>query len=161
VTHLSAPVVDQDTLAELVPLLRLGNVAVLTGAGLSTESGIPDYRGPSGALRRQTPMTLQAFKSGDLARRRYWARSALGWRTIGDARPNAGHHCVAELERLGLVAGVITQNVEACTPPPARGLSSSCTAISPESSASTAERWCRGRPTRPGCAPPTATGRRR
>jgi NAD-dependent SIR2 family protein deacetylase len=80
-------VVEQDTLAELVSLLRRGKVTVLTGAGLSTESGIPDYRGPSGALRRQTPMTLQAFTSGDLARRRYWARSTLGWRTSATLVP--------------------------------------------------------------------------
>ena len=96
-------------------LLRLvadGGVVVLSGAGLSTESGIPDYRGPTGQLRRAQPMTYQAFTSSAQARRRYWARSHAGWRQIAVARPNAGHHAVAELERRGLVAAVITQNVD-------------------------------------------------
>ncbi len=86
---------------------------MLSGAGLSTESGIPDYRGPSGAaLRRHAPMTFQAFVRDPAARRRYWARSHLGWRHIAQAQPNAGHLAVAELERAGLVTGVITQNVD-------------------------------------------------
>lgn len=89
-----------------------GGVVVLSGAGLSTESGIPDYRGPSGAARRGTPMTYQAFTGDPLARRRYWARSHLGWRTIGDAAPNAGHLAVARLQQLGRVDGVVTQNVD-------------------------------------------------
>jgi NAD-dependent SIR2 family protein deacetylase len=89
-----------------------GGVVVLSGAGLSTDSGIPDYRGPSGSLRRNTPMTYQMFTGEQLARRRYWARSHLGWRLITQARPNAGHRAVAELQRLGLVGGIITQNVD-------------------------------------------------
>lgn len=89
-----------------------GGVLVLTGAGLSTESGIPDYRGPTGALRTSLPMTYQAFTRDPLARRRYWARSQLGWRHIARARPNDGHRAVAALERLGLVAGIVTQNVD-------------------------------------------------
>jgi len=89
-----------------------GGVVVLSGAGLSTESGIPDYRGPSGAARRGTPMTYQAFTRDPVARRRYWARSHLGWRTIGDARPNAGHRAVARLQELGRLDGIITQNVD-------------------------------------------------
>lgn len=96
-------------------LLRLvadGGVVVLSGAGLSTESGIPDYRGPTGLLRRAQPMTYQAFTASADARQRYWARSHTGWRQVATARPNAGHHAVAELERRGLVSAVITQNVD-------------------------------------------------
>lgn len=101
--------VDEDVLPELV---AAGGVVVLSGAGLSTESGIPDYRGPTGLLRRAQPMTYQAFVASAEARRRYWARSHAGWRQIAEARPNAGHLAVAELERRGLVSGVITQNVD-------------------------------------------------
>ncbi|RSM43099.1 NAD-dependent protein deacetylase [Actinoplanes sp. ATCC 53533] len=89
-----------------------GAVVVLSGAGLSTDSGIPDYRGPSGAARRTTPMTYQAFTRDPVARRRYWARSHLGWRTIGEARPNAGHRAVARLQELARIDGIITQNVD-------------------------------------------------
>ncbi|MFB9238310.1 NAD-dependent protein deacetylase [Plantactinospora siamensis] len=89
-----------------------GDVVVLSGAGLSTESGIPDYRGPSGAARRHTPMTYQVFTRDPVARRRYWARSHLGWRMIARATPNGGHRAVADLQRRGLLAGVITQNVD-------------------------------------------------
>jgi NAD-dependent SIR2 family protein deacetylase len=93
-------------------LVQDGGVVVLSGAGLSTESGIPDYRGPTGALRKHAPMTYQAFVGSPDARRRYWARSYLGWQQIARARPNRGHHAVAELQRRGLLDGVITQNVD-------------------------------------------------
>ncbi|MGI5213736.1 NAD-dependent protein deacetylase [Plantactinospora sp. CA-290183] len=96
----------------LAELLAGGGVVVLSGAGLSTESGIPDYRGPSGVARRHTPMTYQTFVGDPVARRRYWARSHLGWRTIARAAPNAGHRAVAELQRRGLLTGVVTQNVD-------------------------------------------------
>ncbi|MFJ6556956.1 NAD-dependent protein deacetylase [Streptomyces luteogriseus] len=92
--------------------LRTGGVLVLSGAGLSTESGIPDYRGEGGSLSRHTPMTYQDFTADAQARRRYWARSHLGWRTFGRARPNAGHQTVAAFGRHGLLSGVITQNVD-------------------------------------------------
>ena len=96
----------------LLDVVAAGNVLVLSGAGLSTESGIPDYRGPTGLARRATPMTYQTFTASQDARRRYWARSHLGWRHIGQAVPNLGHHAVAELGRRRLLAGVITQNVD-------------------------------------------------
>ncbi|HTR95902.1 MAG TPA: NAD-dependent protein deacetylase [Trebonia sp.] len=97
----------------LARLFREGNVTVLSGAGLSTESGIPDYRGPSGQARRTgQPMTYQEFTGSAAARQRYWARSHLGWRHVTGAAPNAGHRAVAALERAGLIAGIITQNVD-------------------------------------------------
>jgi NAD-dependent SIR2 family protein deacetylase len=89
-----------------------GGAVVLSGAGLSTESGIPDYRGPSGRQRRGQPMTYQTFTGSEQARQRYWARSHLGWRHITGAAPNSGHAAVAELERRGFVTGIITQNVD-------------------------------------------------
>ncbi|GAA0510983.1 NAD-dependent protein deacetylase 1 [Paractinoplanes deccanensis] len=98
--------------AELGDWISDGDVVVLSGAGLSTDSGIPDYRGPSGSARRSTPMTYQTFTRDPIARRRYWARSHLGWRTIGEARPNDGHRAVASLQEAGAVRGIITQNVD-------------------------------------------------
>lgn len=113
--RLSAPVADATPeLTALADLLAQGGVVVLSGAGLSTESGIPDYRGPSGAAQRKhAPMTYQAFRSDPRARHRYWARSHLGWPHMRDARPNDGHRAVAALEAAGLVDAVITQNVDA------------------------------------------------
>jgi NAD-dependent SIR2 family protein deacetylase len=101
-----------DPIAALAGLVAGGDVAVLSGAGLSTESGIPDYRGPSGAARRAAPMLYQTFTGDAAARRRYWARSHLGWRTIARAAPNAGHRAVAALQRCGVLAGIVTQNVD-------------------------------------------------
>ncbi|MFE7901494.1 NAD-dependent protein deacetylase [Streptomyces sp. NPDC057424] len=99
-------------LAPVADVLSTGGVLVLSGAGISTESGIPDYRGEGGSLSRHTPMTYQEFTAGAQARRRYWARSHLGWRSFGRARPNAGHRAVAAFARHGLLSGVITQNVD-------------------------------------------------
>ena len=96
----------------LADLVAGGGVVGLSGAGISTESGIPDYRGPTGRARRTAPMTGQLFRDDALARRRYWARGLLGWSTIRQAQPNAGHRAVAELQRRGLVDAVITQNVD-------------------------------------------------
>jgi len=85
-------------------------LAALTGAGLSTDSGIPDYRGPGSP--RRLPMTYGEFLSGPTAQRRYWARSHVGWTRIGKAAPNDGHRALAALERSGPLRGLITQNVD-------------------------------------------------
>ena len=97
-------------MTDAVALLADREVVVLSGAGLSTDSGIPDYRGPDSPPR--APMTYQEFVSGVAAQQRYWARSHIGWRTMGGAQPNAGHRAVAELQSHGVVTAVITQNVD-------------------------------------------------
>jgi NAD-dependent SIR2 family protein deacetylase len=97
-------------LTALTDLARGRRVVALTGAGCSTESGIPDYRGPG--ARPRAPMQHREFVEKPEARRRYWARSAVGWPQFRAARPNAGHHALAALERAGALAGLITQNVD-------------------------------------------------
>ncbi|HYH24000.1 MAG TPA: NAD-dependent protein deacetylase [Blastococcus sp.] len=108
---LAAPGTDA-ALDALAGLVADGDVLVLSGAGLSTDSGIPDYRGATGSLRRHTPMTYQTFTRDPRGRHRYWARSFVGWRQMRDARPNDGHRAVARLQAAGLLSGVITQNVD-------------------------------------------------
>jgi NAD-dependent SIR2 family protein deacetylase len=93
-----------------IGLMRGARVAVLTGAGVSTDSGIPDYRGEGAPVR--TPMTFQAFLASERARKRYWAGSHLGWRNFGSAQPNRGHRALADLEAGGIVSGIVTQNVD-------------------------------------------------
>jgi NAD-dependent SIR2 family protein deacetylase len=105
------PAPDRAAYERLVELLRGGNITVLSGAGLSTESGIPDYRGPDGK-RRVMPMTYGEFVASPANRQRYWARSFVGWRRFAGAGPNDGHRAVADLQRLGLVRAIITQNVD-------------------------------------------------
>jgi NAD-dependent SIR2 family protein deacetylase len=95
---------------ELVAMLTGRRVAVLTGAGISTDSGIPDYRGPDSPP--SNPMTIRQFTSDPVFRQRYWARNHVGWRHMDDTQPNAGHRAVAALEGNGVVSGVITQNVD-------------------------------------------------
>ncbi|MEU2034606.1 NAD-dependent protein deacetylase [Nocardia amamiensis] len=94
----------------LVELLDGRRVVALTGAGVSTDSGIPDYRGPSSPPRN--PMTYQQFVGDAAFRQRYWARNHVGWRRMDGSRPNPGHRALARLERTGVVTGLITQNVD-------------------------------------------------
>lgn len=107
---IDAPVATDVLLDEAIRLMRGAEVAVLTGAGVSTDSGIPDYRGEGAPVR--TPMTVQAFLASERSRKRYWAGSHLGWRSFGSARPNPGHEALAGMEAAGNVNGVITQNVD-------------------------------------------------
>jgi NAD-dependent SIR2 family protein deacetylase len=94
----------------LLEVLGDRRLLVLTGAGVSTDSGIPDYRGDGAPAR--TPMTISLFRSGHAAQQRYWARSFLGWSTMGFAEPNATHRILARLESEGRLSGLITQNVD-------------------------------------------------
>ena len=100
------------TVMALAAALRGRTIAVLTGAGCSTESGIPDYRGPETRRRARNPIEGRAFEGSAQVRRRYWARAVLGWERFSGAEPNAAHHALARLEHAGLVAGVVTQNVD-------------------------------------------------
>ena len=95
---------------QAMPLLAGRSIAVLTGAGVSTDSGIPDYRGEGAPVR--TPMTFQQFMVDAQYRKRYWAGSHLGWKHFDAARPNTGHLVLAELEASGHINGIITQNVD-------------------------------------------------
>jgi NAD-dependent SIR2 family protein deacetylase len=96
----------------LLDLLDGRRFVALTGAGVSTESGIPDYRGPDAPRRTRGPIRYQEFVGDPAARRRYWARSLVGWPRVAAARPNPAHLALARLEATGLLAGVITQNVD-------------------------------------------------
>jgi NAD-dependent SIR2 family protein deacetylase len=93
-----------------VAVLAGCTITALTGAGLSTDSGIPDYRGPDSPPR--TPMTYQQFTQDADFRRHYWARNHVGWRHVHRTQPNEGHRALARLERAGVLRGVITQNVD-------------------------------------------------
>jgi NAD-dependent SIR2 family protein deacetylase len=100
---------DLDTLCQLMADRPF---VVLTGAGISTPSGIPDYRDNEGVRRGKQPMMYQEFLSAPASRRRYWARAMLGWPRIRQARPNAAHEALATLQNRHLITGVITQNVD-------------------------------------------------
>jgi NAD-dependent SIR2 family protein deacetylase len=93
-------------------LTRHRNVLVLSGAGISTASGIPDYRDKQGVRRGKMPVQGPEFRKSDAVRRRYWARSMVGWPTLANAAPNAGHRALAELEAAGRLDAVLTQNVD-------------------------------------------------
>ncbi|HJV99937.1 MAG TPA: NAD-dependent protein deacetylase [Arthrobacter sp.] len=101
---------ELEVLVGIRDLLAGQRIALLTGAGLSTDSGIPDYRGPDSAPR--SPMTYQEFVGDPANRQRYWARNHIGWSHLRQADPNTGHRAAAELERRGLLSGLITQNVD-------------------------------------------------
>jgi NAD-dependent SIR2 family protein deacetylase len=100
------------SLERLAQLARGRRIVALTGAGCSTESGIPDYRGLDTPPRKRPPIQHREFVDRADARRRYWARSMLGWPRLANAQPNAGHRALAELEAAGVLAGLITQNVD-------------------------------------------------
>lgn len=101
------------TAADLVDFIgRHRRLFVLTGAGCSTESGIPDYRDATGAWKRVPPVTYQDFVRDAQARRRYWARSLVGWRTFRRAMPGNAHRALAQLEDAGQVECLVTQNVD-------------------------------------------------
>lgn len=110
VTGIEVPTSHGALLDEAIRLMRGARTAVLTGAGVSTDSGIPDYRGEGAPVRN--PMTVQTFLSSETARKRYWAGSHLGWRAFASAQPNDGHRALAALEAAGAVSGVVTQNVD-------------------------------------------------
>ncbi len=99
-----------DALDRAVEVLAGHRLAVLTGAGVSTDSGIPDYRGPGSPPRN--PMTYGQFVGDPAFRRHYWARNHVGWTHVRRAQPNAGHRALAAMEARGVVGGLITQNVD-------------------------------------------------
>ena len=109
---LDVPPADIAAIDALADCLRNRRIIVLTGAGCSTESGIPDYRGPGTKRRSSGPMRYQEFVGSADARRHYWARSAIGWPEFTKAQPNDGHRALASLESVGHVRGLITQNVD-------------------------------------------------
>lgn len=106
------PIDPVQAAAELGSVLRGRRLAVLTGAGVSTESGIPDYRGPETARRARNPIRFQAFVADPASRARYWARATVGWSRIAEAVPNEAHQALADLEARGHALGLVTQNVD-------------------------------------------------
>ena len=101
---------DIERLAGVIADAR--RAAVFTGAGISTESGIPDFRSPTGIWSQTTPIYYQDFLASEEARVEAWRRKLLIDRNIAGATPNRGHRAVAKLVRLGKVSSVITQNID-------------------------------------------------
>lgn len=97
---------------DLVDVLHDRSIVVLSGAGVSTESGIPDYRGPDTRHKERNPIRYRAFVRDAASRQHYWGRSAIGWPSFRTAQPNDGHRALAAMEAAGLVKGIITQNVD-------------------------------------------------
>ena len=104
--------VPNGVIAELAHFMRGHKALVLTGAGISTDSGIPDYRGPKSIRIQRRPIWYRDFVDNADARRRYWSRSAIGWPKIGSARPNGAHRVLAEMEKARTISGIVTQNVD-------------------------------------------------
>lgn len=109
-----APEFDEQQVERLAQALRAeaGGVCLLTGAGFSTESGIPDYRGDGTAQRARSPIQFRQFLADERGRQRYWLRSMVGWPRFRLAEPNRAHHAARRLELAGIVGGIITQNVD-------------------------------------------------
>lgn len=105
-----AAMTHRDALLDFID--RHPRLFVLTGAGVSTGSGIPDYRDADGAWKRTPPVTVQAFMGGLATRQRYWARSLVGWPMFHVATPNAAHHALAAMEAAGRIERLLTQNVD-------------------------------------------------
>src|SRR5690606_28143832 len=103
---------DDAEIEALAALARGRRVVVLSGAGCSTESGIPDYRGEGTRARARNPIRFAAYVDDPAARTRYWARAMIGWPRFRAARPNLAHRALAALEQAGVVTGLITQNVD-------------------------------------------------
>lgn len=108
----ATPTPPERALAQITAQLEEGPALVLTGAGVSTDSGIPDYRSPRGRLTQHRPMTYQEFRHDPEALQRYWARAFVGWRRMTGMEPNRTHFALVELEKAGRVSGVVTQNVD-------------------------------------------------
>lgn len=112
VTETALPQDPERARSGILSLLQAGDVLCVTGAGVSTDSGIPDYRGPQGSLHRHRPMTYQEFQHDAAARHRYWARSFVGWRQMHGAAPNRSHELLAQWQSRGILTGLVTQNVD-------------------------------------------------
>ena len=109
---MNASLPDDESLTALADLLAAGDVVVLTGAGVSTDSGIPAYRDEEGRWKQSPPMQFRDFVGSELSRQRYWARSMVGWSRMAQAAPNDAHRALAQMERRGLLRLLITQNVD-------------------------------------------------
>ena len=110
VTETTAP--TPNAKAKILDQLANPKTLVITGAGISTDSGIPDYRSKNGRLTKSRPMTFQEFAHSPTQVHRYWARAFVGMRYMRQARPNRAHFALVELEKAGLIRGIITQNVD-------------------------------------------------
>ncbi|WIM67835.1 Sir2 family NAD-dependent protein deacetylase [Corynebacterium breve] len=112
VEETAEPTPADEALRSIARQLTAGPVLALTGAGISTDSGVPDYRSPGGRLSNGRPMTYQEFAHSPEALHRYWARAFIGVKHMRSVAPNRSHYALVELERAGMVRGVVTQNVD-------------------------------------------------